>query len=80
LTTTITSSTEDSNESDAVNRNVYVPAAEKLAAVVTDERLAKVTVPGPLTSLQFTVSVLPLGWPSSLAAPNRFTPADKVVV
>ena len=76
----ITSSEEDSNESVADNRIVDVPAMEKLAAVVTDDGLLNVTVPGPLALLQISVIVLPLGRPSSLAAPSRLTPAINDVV
>src|SRR5712664_195813 len=51
----------------AVSRSTYVPAAEKLAVVLSALTLPNVTVPGPLNLDHVTVSVLPAGRPSSAA-------------
>ena len=45
-----------------------MPSAEKVAVVASRLALPNVTVPGPLTVLQFVVSVA-LGSPSSVAVP-----------
>src|SRR3989442_939322 len=50
----------DTAPSVAVRRKTYVPAAEKLAVVVREAGLPKLTVPGPLILLHETARVLPL--------------------
>ena len=57
-----------------------MPAAEKLAVVVSALTLPNVTVPGPLTFDQVVVSVLPAGKPSSLAVPFKLAEAGSVMV
>jgi hypothetical protein len=63
-----------------VSRNVYDPAAENVAVVAALDAEPNVTVPGPLTFVQLTVKVLPLGNPSSLAVPARMAVADRLIV
>jgi hypothetical protein len=70
FTVMMTSSEEDNALSLADNRNVYVPAAGKVAVVVNADGFPKVTVPGPLTALQDFVIELPVGKPSSVAEPD----------
>src|ERR1039458_9604355 len=56
--------------SSATSRKPQVPPVEKLAVVAWALGLAKVTVPGPLTSLQVSVTVPGgLGLPSSDTVP-----------
>ena len=57
--------------SEAVSRSTYSPWLPKVAEVAALCGSAKVTVPGPETFVQVTVSVLPAGRPSSLAVPSR---------
>ena len=75
----VTSDVEDSAVSVAVSRNTYVPEVENVAIVVTALAFAKLTVPGPLNFDQVVCSV-PFGKPSSVAVPERFAPAGKVIV
>ena len=51
-----------------------------VAVVAAALELVKVTVPGPLTLLQTTVSVLPAGRPSSLTTPLKFAGLGKPIV
>ena len=44
--------------------------ALNVAVVSTDEALAKLAVPGPLTMDHVVVSVPPAGWPSSVTVPS----------
>jgi hypothetical protein len=53
---------------------------EKLAVVLWELMLAKVTVPGPLNLDQVRVRVLLVGNPSSVATPLRFAEAGRVIV
>jgi hypothetical protein len=80
LTVTTTSSLALSAVSLAESLKVYEPAAENAAVVDALEPDPNVTVPGPLTLVQVTVMVLPLGNPSSLAVPQRLTAAGMVMV
>ena len=75
----VTSDVEDRAVSLAVSRNTYVPEVENVAIVVTALAFAKLTVPGPLNFDQVVCSV-PFGKPSSVAVPERFAPAGKVIV
>ena len=69
-----------SSLSVAVSRSTYIPAAEKLAVMLSALTLPKVTVPGPLNFDHVTVSVLPAGRPSSVAVPVRLAEAGSVMV
>src|SRR5437867_2844912 len=80
LTVIVTSSREDKAPSLAVKRSTLVPAAEKLAVIVSALTLPNVTFPGPLTFDQVVVSVLPAGKPSSLAVPFKLAEAGSVMV
>src|SRR3712207_5607465 len=71
LTVTVTSAVALNSESFAVRRRTYVPSAVKAASVLRFVGLPKVTVPGPLSLLQETVSTPPAGRPSSVAVPLR---------
>src|SRR5215207_10027810 len=80
MTVTVTSSELITAESFAVSRKTYVPPLVN-DAVVTGELLsAKVTVPGPLTTLQETTGVTPAGKPSSVTEPARLAVAGNVMV
>src|SRR2546426_11205974 len=63
----------------AVSRRTYVPPAENDAVVFVTLALPNVTVPGPLNFDHVVVSV-PLGNPSSLAAPCNIAMAGSVMV
>ena len=76
----VTNELFERSESLAVRLRTYVPAALKLAVVAAVPGFAKVTVPGPLTLFQTTVSVLPTGRPSSPAVPVRLAVLGKVIV
>src|SRR5688572_22715723 len=78
-TMTVTVSLAESAESLAVRRRRYVPAAENVAVDVTAFVGAKVTVPGPLSFDHATVSVLPVGRPSSVAVPASDAVAGNVM-
>ena len=81
LTVTVTSSLLDTALSSPVSRSTYVPAAEKLAVVLTALAFAKLTVPGPLTFDQ-TVVTAPggLGNPSSVTLPASVALDGSVIV
>src|SRR5438876_239939 len=79
LTVIVTSELEDSAVSVAVSRNTYVPAVENVAVVLSALGFVRVTVPGPLNFDQL-VWRIPLGRPSSVAVPERFAPAGKIIV
>src|SRR5438093_9148249 len=79
LTVIVTSDVEDSAVSLAVSRNTYVPDVENVASVLRAFAFVNVTVPGPLNFDQVVCSV-PFGKPSSVAVPERFAPAGKVIV
>src|SRR6266850_6510898 len=80
MTTIVTSALADRSLSVAVNRSTYVPAAEKLAVVLSALTLPNMTVPEPLNFDHVTVSVLPAGRPSSAAVPLRLAEAGSVTV
>ena len=79
VTVIVTSSVAESEPSVAVRRRTYVPCLLKVAVVMADDGLAKVTVPacppvvGPLTLLQETERVEFRGRASSVAVPWRET-------
>src|SRR3989344_6045594 len=81
VTVMVTSSVAESDPSVAVRRRMYVPCRLKVAVVMADDGLAKVTVPacpeglegGPLTLLQETERVEFRGRLSSVAVPWRET-------
>ena len=79
LAVIVTSELEDSTVSVAVSRNTYVPAVENVAVVLSALAFAKLTVPGPLNFDQVAWRI-PLGRPSSVAVPERFAPAGKIIV
>ena len=75
-----TSSEDDSAPSLPVSRRTYVPAVDITADAFNELALTKTTVPGPLTFIQLTEIVLPVGRPSSVAVPDNEGPAGKVTV
>jgi hypothetical protein len=78
---TATSSLVLSALSEAVNRSTYAPATLKLAEVESAFAAPKVTVPGPLTLVQFTVSAPGgFGCPSSEAVPWSDAPLGNMTV
>ncbi len=78
---TLMSSLVDSTLSLAVSRRTYVPAVEKVAVVEAALALAKVTVPGPLTTVHAMVRVPGgLGKPSSVTVPTKLAAAGKAMV
>ena len=79
VTVIVTLELDDNTPSLAVNRNTYVPATENVAVVRNELGLPNITVPGPLTKLQVSVS-FPTGSPSSVAVPDRFAEAGNVIV
>ena len=80
LTVIVMSALLESALSLAVSRSTYVPAAEKLAVVMSVLTLPNVTVPGPLTLDQVVVTALPAGKPSSATVPFRLAEAGRVMV
>jgi hypothetical protein len=64
----------------ALRRRTYVPGALKLAWVIAEAGLEKVTVPGPATVLHAIVKVEPKGRPSSVADPFSVAEFGKVIV
>jgi hypothetical protein len=76
----MTSSDVDRVPSLAVSRNVYEPAADIAAEAFNELTLTKMTVPGPLTLVQVTERVAPVGRPSSVAVPDNVGPAGRVTV
>ena len=76
----MTSSEDDSAPSLPVSRRTYVPAVDITAEALSELALTKTTVPGPLTFVQLTEIVLPVGSPSSVAVPDNEGPAGKVIV
>ena len=75
----VTFEVEDSAVSLAVSRKTYVPEIEKVAVVLSKLAFPNVTVPGPLNFDHVVCSVL-VGNPSSLAVPDWFALAGKVMV
>jgi len=74
------SSEDERTESLTVIRSTYVPEALKLAGVLARWRLVKLTVPGPLISLQLTLRVFPAGGnPSSVTDPSKLAAAGNVM-
>ncbi len=63
----------------AVSRSTYTPFVEKLARVFAVAALVNVTVPGPLTFVQATVSLFD-GSPSSVAVPASVAVEGSVIV
>src|SRR5206468_12804284 len=80
FTITVTSVVAASARSVAVKRSTWIPAVENIAVVVSALGFPNVTGPDPLTWLQVTVSVLPSGRPSSVAVPERFAAAGRVII
>ena len=80
MTVIVMSAVLESALSLAVSRSTYVPAAEKLAVVMSVLTLLNVTVPGPLTLDQVVVTALPVGKPSSVTVPFRLAEAGRVMV
>ena len=80
VTTIVTSLLANKRPSLAVSRSTYVPAAEKLAVVLSALTFPKITVPGPLNIDHITVSLLPAGRPPSVAVPVRLAEAGSVIV
>ena len=80
MTVIVMSAELESTLSVAVSRSTYVPAAEKLAVVMSALTLPNVTVPGPLTLDQVVVTALPAGKPSSVAVPFRLAESGSVMV
>src|SRR5207248_7985985 len=80
LTLTVTSLVLDSDPSEAVSRNVYVPLVEKLAVVFNEPAFPKLTVPAPLIFDHDVVSEVVTGNPSSLAVPLRLAAEGNVIV
>ena len=79
MTVTCTSANADSTVSLAVSRSTYTPFVEKLARVFAVAALVNVTVPGPLTFVQATVSLFD-GSPSSVAVPASVAVEGSVIV
>ena len=79
LTVIVTSEVEDSAVSLVVSRKTYVPEAEKVAVVLSRLAFPNVTVPVPLNFDHVVCRVL-VGNPSSLAVPERFALAGRVMV
>ena len=63
----------------AVSRSTYTPFVEKLARVFAVAAFVNVTVPGPLTFVQATVSLFD-GSPSSVAVPASVAVEGSVIV
>src|SRR5437762_1626477 len=80
LTTTCSSSKEDSAPSLAVRRRTYVPDVENVAVVEAALAGENVTVPGPEVLDQVMVSAGGAGSPSSLTVPAMTSGAGKVSV
>ena len=69
----VTSELTVNTESVAVSRKIYTPVALKVAVVPDRDALPNVTVPGPVTTDQSVLNVLPAGRPSSVAVPASVT-------
>jgi hypothetical protein len=80
FTVTFISSEVLRTPSFAVSLRTYEPEALKLAVVLSAFVFPKLTVPGPLTTLQVVVNEAGgLGKPSSVTVPFRVTPEGSVV-
>src|ERR1043166_1721492 len=80
LTLTVTSLVLDSDPSNAVSLSVYVPLVEKLAVVLNELALPKLTVPAPSTLDHVVFNELVTGNPSSPAVPLRLAVEGNVIV
>ena len=80
FTVIVTVALEESIPSEAVRLRRYVPSALKLAVVAGKLALPKMTVPGPLTTLQLAVRTRGEGNPSSEIMPDKIAGVGKETV